>query len=163
MNKFNHLLQQYLDKTITAREMTELMELIHAGAYEDDLKNSIVEDLKADLLNPKLPGLEAQARSEKIFKKILSSTARSEEQGVGQQQRIDLRQHTRTRHIKYFKVMRYAASFLVLAVAGVWVLSRYVAPPKNAAPQEMLAADLITLANTGTAIEKLTLYDGSIL
>lgn len=51
MNKFNHLLQRYLDHTITDEEKTEFMELVHSGDYEDDIKNSIVEDLKADMLN----------------------------------------------------------------------------------------------------------------
>jgi transmembrane sensor len=163
MNKFNHLFQRYLDKTITAGEMTELMELIHSGVYENEIKDSILEDLKADLLSPKLPGIEAQTRSEKIFKKILSSTAHADETGAGQQQWIDRSQHTGTRKINYFKVLRYAASLLMLAVAGIWVLSRYVAPQKNTNLQEASADDLITLANAGTTIEKLTLYDGSVV
>jgi transmembrane sensor len=159
MNNLDDLIQRYLNNTASDEERATLMAMIRSGQYEDDIKDMISEELRAELLHNQTPDLVAQAKSEVIFKKILDArTPESEKMWIDRNDQPPTKFKNAWRFIGYA-----AASLLLLATAGILLYTQRSQPQTETAFEKQPDTSWVKIFNGQTHVEKITLEDGSII
>ncbi len=159
MNNLDDLIQRYLNNTASDEERATLMAMIRSGQFEDDIKDSISEDLRTEMLLHRTADLAAQSKSEVIFKKILDARAPEKEQMW-----IDRHEQSSAKSKGYRKFFAYAAaSFALLATVGILLYTQRSQQEAETVFVKQPDNGWIKIFNEKTEVEKITLHDGSII
>jgi len=158
MNNPDDLIQRYLNNTASDEERATLMAMIRSGQFEDDIKDMISEELRAEMLRSQTPDLAAQAKSEAIFEKIMQArTQEAEKMWIDRHEPI-------TKNNKSWRYVWYtAASLLLIATVGVLVYTQRSQPQTETALAGQPDTSWVKILNDQTEVEKITLQDGSII
>jgi transmembrane sensor len=141
-NDIDHLIQRYLENTITEKDRLELMRLTRAGKIEELLKGKITETLSEEMRGNLVPDARERHRSEKIFQSIVERERPVNSNG-------------------FAKIFQYAAAVIVLGIAG---LSLYFQDIKDVPQAQTLATtshEQIAVKNNELKSKKIVLQDGS--
>lgn len=160
MNNLDDLIHRYLNNTASDEERATLMTMIRSGQFEDDIKDLMSEELRAEMLRNQTPDLAAQAKSEVIFKKILNARTPEKEQMW-----IDRHEQSPQKSKRYLKFFGYAAASLtLLATVGILLYTQRSQPEAETAfVRQKDNKGWIKIFNEKTDVEKITLHDGSII
>lgn len=158
MNNLDELIQRYLNNTASDEERATLMAMIRSGQFEDNIKDMITEELRAEMLRKQTPDLAVQAKSEVIFRKILDARTPEPEKMW-----IDRNDQTPSKSRSTWKFIGYAASLLLLATVGVLFYTQRSQPQIEIAFEKQPDTSWVKIFNGQTSVEKITLEDGSII
>jgi transmembrane sensor len=158
MNNLDDLIHRYLNNTASDEERATLMAMIRSGQFEDDIKDMISEELRAEMLYQQRPDLAEQAKSEVIFKKILDARAPEPEKMW-----IDRNDRTPVSLNRYWKLVGYAASLLLFATVGILVYTHRSQYETEMVFVKQPDTSWVKIFNGQTHVEKITLQDGSVV
>ena len=143
---------------VSDEERAEVLKLIQEGRIEEVVKDKIAQTLSDRLRVRELPDFEMSAKGEEIFKLILRKNASSDKEPNPF--------HLQGGHLKMTKgnyrvVLKYAAVFIILLVAGLFAYPWQTLEPNKIAKESSLSPKIIKVVNLGSAAKRVTLHDGS--
>lgn len=160
MSHIEDLIQRYFDSKVSNEERHELLRLIRGGHIEEDVKYRIAQTLLDEIHSHDSPDFKAKATGEEIFKLIARKNALTDERIFnGPTQRQLLRKSP----VNYNGIMRYAAAFIILGAACVFVYSWNTPSYERAEKEIDELAKILTVSNSGTTTQKVLLQDGSTI
>jgi hypothetical protein len=158
MSHIEDLIDRYFKNTVSEEERAEIVKLIADGRIEEVLKHKIAQNLSAQLRVREVPDPEMKTKGEEIFQLILSKNASSDKKMLsGHTQTLRLNKPM----VRYPAMLRYAAVFIILAVAGVFAYPWTTSDSDMAEKEVSNAIEIIKVVNSGKAAQKVILQDGS--
>lgn len=154
------LIQRYFANKVTEEERSEILRLIQAGQIEEVVKDKIAQTLLDEIHSEGFPDFETKSRGEEIFKLIVRNNASARKGMLHVHKRS---QGLRTPPGSYSTFMRYAAAFIVLGVAGLFVYPWKTTDRAETKKENGVLAEAIKVVNSGNTTRKVTLQDGSIV
>jgi ferric-dicitrate binding protein FerR (iron transport regulator) len=161
MSNLDDLIQRYLNNTASDEDRAALMAMIQSEEFEVQIKNTISEDLRAEMLQKRLPDLESQIRSEAIYQRILATRTQSEVEKMWVERESQIEAPSTGKYLK--RVWYAAASFVVLTTASVLLYTQYRQTQQPTAFIDQPSEQWIKISNSGTELQKIALNDGSII
>jgi transmembrane sensor len=156
LSRIEDLIERYFENKVSEEERSEILKLIQEGHIEEAVKNKIAQTLSDQLHARELPDFEMSAKGEEIFQLILRKNASSDKELP----------HTQHGYLKKFGgnyrvVFPHAAVLIILVVAGIFVYSPKTLDSNKMAKESGLTAEITTVVNSGSTVQKVTLQDGS--
>jgi hypothetical protein len=152
------LIDRYFNNTVSEEERAEVVKSMAEGRIEDVLKHKIEQNLSAQLHVHEGPDLEMKVKGDEIFQLILSKNTASNKK-MPPWHTPTLRLNKPFAH--YPAILRYAAAFIILAVAGVFAYPWSTSDSDKPQIEVSHATEIVTVVNSGKASRKVTLQDGS--
>ena len=158
MSHIEDLIDRYFKNTVSEEERAEIVKLMVEGRIEETLKQKIALTLSKQLRVRELPDLEMKAKGEEIFQLIVSRKAYSDKKMLpGNTPTLRLNRSSG----RYPAMLRYAAAFVILAVAGIFAYPWTTSDNNKTQRETSDATEIIKVVNSGNTARKVTLQDGS--
>ena len=158
MRRIEDLIERYFENKISEEERSEILKLLQEGSIEKTIKDKIGQTLFDRLSVRELPDFEMSVKGDEIFQSILRKNASSCKQAL----HIDMqRGPVRKSKSSHRVVLLYAAAFIILIIAGLFAYPWQISGSNRMVKEKIVAPKLITVVNSGSTAQKVTLDDGS--
>lgn len=157
MNHADDLIHRYFENKLSGEERELLLKLIHEGKIEETVKDKIAATLREDLKKGDLPDALTREKGEDLYKLILQNV--SSDKVVAMDSRgVFIRKPN-----PYTNIIRYAAAFLVLCIAGLFLIIPEKPQQELAAVEKANVIESLIVVRAKNSIQKIQLHDGSTI
>jgi ferric-dicitrate binding protein FerR (iron transport regulator) len=157
MNHVDDLIHRYFENRLLDHERALLLKLIQEGAIEEKLKDRIAATLEEELRKGEQPDELTRQKGEELFKLILQDAAADEPEIVSESEFVE------NKPTPFTTIIRYAAAFLILCVAGLVLIIREPSQQDISVVPRVKAKEALTVVLAKNSIQKIQLHDGSTI
>jgi transmembrane sensor len=160
LSYIDDLIERYFENKVSEEERSKILKLLQEDRIEQAVKEKIAQTLSDRLRDRELPDFEMGVKGEEIFRLILKKNATRDNKPTHSNKQPG---HFKRPKNNYHVILSYAAAFTILVVAGLFAYPWNVGEPDKIAMESSQTSEMITVTNSGSTVQKVTLQDGSTM
>jgi transmembrane sensor len=157
MNHVDDLIRRYFENRLLDHERALLLKLIEEGAIEEKFKDRIAATLEEELHKGEQPDELTRQKGEELFKLILQDATPEESATAFESDLVENKPNP------YTTIIRYAATFLILCIAGLILILREPSRQDISIVPKENEKESFTIVLAKNSIQKIQLHDGSMI